>query len=172
MSRGQLPTKQLSASNWGAFDHASHEPQLLADNYYLQRLSIDNLMCVASSPGHFCVSMLQTQHGSGLGMRLEVCIRCSYMCVQWKNVYINYIRFGIIERASTDSNSSVCQQLYYRIVAQSPGISDLFNARCNIEKDLHAWGTSYDTHGMYVHMYNCVQHDHKPVTTTLSCMVG
>ena len=29
---GQLPTKQLSDSNWGAFDHAS---QLLSDNYYV-----------------------------------------------------------------------------------------------------------------------------------------
>ena len=35
MNRGQLPIKQLSASNWGAFDHASHAPQLLADNYYV-----------------------------------------------------------------------------------------------------------------------------------------
>ena len=33
MNRGQLPTKFLSASNWGGFDHASHASQLLADNY-------------------------------------------------------------------------------------------------------------------------------------------
>ena len=26
MNRGELPTKQLSDSNWGAFDHASHAP--------------------------------------------------------------------------------------------------------------------------------------------------
>ena len=34
MNRGQLPTKYLSDSNWGAFDHASHAPQLLSDNCY------------------------------------------------------------------------------------------------------------------------------------------
>ena len=34
MNRGQLLTEWLSASNWGAFDHASHGPQLLADNYW------------------------------------------------------------------------------------------------------------------------------------------
>ena len=33
MNRDQLPTKYLSHSNWGAFNHASHAPQLLSDNY-------------------------------------------------------------------------------------------------------------------------------------------
>ena len=32
MNRGQLPTKYLSDSNWDAFDHASHAPQILSDN--------------------------------------------------------------------------------------------------------------------------------------------
>ena len=36
VNRGQLPTKQLSDSNWGAFDHASHAPRLLSDNYYMR----------------------------------------------------------------------------------------------------------------------------------------
>ena len=35
MNRGQLPAKQLSDSNWDAFNHASHAPQLLSDNYYV-----------------------------------------------------------------------------------------------------------------------------------------
>ena len=43
MNRGQLPEKQLSASNWGAFDHASHAPQLLADTAMI-KWSYNNAM--------------------------------------------------------------------------------------------------------------------------------
>ena len=37
MKGGHGPTKWLSKSNCGAFDHASHAPQSLSDNYYLLR---------------------------------------------------------------------------------------------------------------------------------------
>ena len=40
MNRGQLPTKYLSDSNWGAFDHASHAPQLQSDNYYMRSTAV------------------------------------------------------------------------------------------------------------------------------------
>ena len=32
------PIKQLHDINWGAFDHASHAPQLMSCNYYLSLL--------------------------------------------------------------------------------------------------------------------------------------
>ena len=35
MNRGELPTKLLSDSNWGALDHSSHASQLLSDKYLL-----------------------------------------------------------------------------------------------------------------------------------------
>ena len=35
MKGGHRPTKQLQDLNWGAFDHASHAPQLRSCNYYL-----------------------------------------------------------------------------------------------------------------------------------------
>ena len=34
--KGQGPTKLLHALNWGAFNHASHTPQIRAYNYYLR----------------------------------------------------------------------------------------------------------------------------------------
>ena len=37
---GQLPTKWLSDSNWGEFDHASHSPQLQSDNYYVHYIIV------------------------------------------------------------------------------------------------------------------------------------
>ena len=40
---GQLPTNQLSDSNWGALDHASRAPQLLSDNCNYVR---DSVTCV------------------------------------------------------------------------------------------------------------------------------
>ena len=45
MNRGQLPTKWLSDSNWGALDHESHAPQLLSDNYYVH-VCVHMYMCV------------------------------------------------------------------------------------------------------------------------------
>ena len=38
MDGGQLPTNQLHDINWGALDHASHAPQLMSCNYYIQNL--------------------------------------------------------------------------------------------------------------------------------------
>ena len=35
MKRDHGPTKKLSDSDCGAFDHASHAPQSLSDNYYV-----------------------------------------------------------------------------------------------------------------------------------------
>ena len=35
MRGGHEPTKYLSDSDCGAFDHASHAPQSLSDNYYV-----------------------------------------------------------------------------------------------------------------------------------------
>ena len=35
MKEGHGPTKYLQDLNWGAFDHASHAPQLRSCKYYL-----------------------------------------------------------------------------------------------------------------------------------------
>ena len=45
MNRCQLPD-----SNWGAFDHASHNhaPQLLSDNYYVFKVLDHGLFCRVS----------------------------------------------------------------------------------------------------------------------------
>ena len=36
MKEGHGPTKSLQYLNWGAFDYASHAPQLRSSNYYIQ----------------------------------------------------------------------------------------------------------------------------------------
>ena len=35
MKGGHGPTKELQDLNWGAFDHASHAPQLRSCDYYV-----------------------------------------------------------------------------------------------------------------------------------------
>ena len=45
MNKGQLPTKQLSDSNWSVFDHASHAPQLLSDSYYVYSVCVCVCVC-------------------------------------------------------------------------------------------------------------------------------
>ena len=47
MKEGHGPTKELQDLNWGAFDHASHAPQLRSCNYYIYQL-IKLITCVAA----------------------------------------------------------------------------------------------------------------------------
>ena len=40
MKGGYGPTKQLQDLNWGAFDHASHAPQLRSCSYFMHTLHV------------------------------------------------------------------------------------------------------------------------------------
>ena len=51
MNRGQLPTKQLSDSNWGAFDHASH----MHPNYCQITIMCSIYYYIISHIGHSCM---------------------------------------------------------------------------------------------------------------------
>ena len=66
MNRGELPMQQnsLSGSNWGAFDHESHAPQLriLSDNYY--NIMHNNNKWTGSLSGYFFC--LVHVHGHGV----------------------------------------------------------------------------------------------------------
>ena len=38
LDSGQLPLRYFSDSNWDTFNHPSHAPRLLSDNYYIHVL--------------------------------------------------------------------------------------------------------------------------------------
>ena len=89
----------------------------------IQRLSIDNL--------RFVFGAVTCMHSEKL-------------------IKLMYVRFAIIKRASTGSNSNVCRQFYYHIALVPRYIPDLFNASfsaCNIGKRACMHGGQV----MYVH---------------------
>ena len=47
MRGGHGPIRQLQDLNWGAFDHASHAPQLRSCNYnIISRYTVTVLVCI------------------------------------------------------------------------------------------------------------------------------
>ena len=46
MRGGHGPIRQLQDLNWGAFDHASHAPQLRSCNYNISRYTVTVLVCI------------------------------------------------------------------------------------------------------------------------------
>ena len=55
MRGGHGPIRQLQDLNWGAFDHASHAPQLRSCNYNIQCIVYNNMAIT-------CEGMLKAFH--------------------------------------------------------------------------------------------------------------